>query len=318
LARLSTPLGLKIATGFALTLALTLALSYAALLWKGDALNNAAPPSDAPQPGFLPTNQNIEWLATSNGQVLTLAGSVPSLEAKEHLAALAKAQFPSLRLRDEMRVEASLPATSWEKAASVGLEMMAKVGSGALTLSTISGLSLTGIVADDATRERLLGTLPARMPPDIPGRALLQLPEEAAFLAQQEAARQAAAAPSTSNASTPHPCQAQIDSIMANNRLVFIDEEARLVKSPNPVIEQLGTALRGCGALQLEITAYASSVQGASIAQTLSAQRAQLIADQLVAMGIEQRLIRVTGAGEAPVEEVDKNRIRLTATLLAP
>jgi outer membrane protein OmpA-like peptidoglycan-associated protein len=191
--------------------------------------------------------------------------------------------------------------------------MMAQVGSGALVLSSISGLSLTGIVADAVTRERLIYALPGSMPQDIPGRALLQLPEEAAFLAQQEAERRAASA-----LGKTHPCQADIDRVMAGNPLVFVEEEARLEESATQTLEQLGKILTNCGPLNLEITAYATSVQGTMIAQTLSAQRGQLVADALSAMGIDKNLIRVTGAGPPPPERLDTNLISLKATLVSP
>ncbi|MBK5928177.1 OmpA family protein [Rhodobaculum claviforme] len=222
-----------------------------------------------------PVTQAARFTATldDNGTVI-LGGPVGDGTSRAAVQALARARFGSAAVQSALRLDDGMP-DGWPRRVMAGLEGLAGLHDGRVEVSA-EALRITGRTGD-------------REAPEIVARLLAdKLGSGAAFdiaIRYDETLDPVAMAP------TPERCIAQVQGILAEEKITFRPGAARIEGAAAETLDAIADVLRECGALPLEIAGHTDSQGRAEMNLALSQRRADAVRD-----GLAQRRVLV---GEA-------------------
>ncbi|MGY6632761.1 MAG: OmpA family protein [Alkalilacustris sp.] len=212
-----------------------------------------------------PQQQQARFTATldDNGQVL-LRGPVGDGAARDAVQGLARARFGTGAVQSALRLDADM-AEGWPRRVMAGLEALAGLHDGRVEVDT-DGLRVTGRTGDPEA-------------PEVVARLLAdKLGTGAAFdvaIRYDETLDPVAMAP------TPERCIAQVQEILAEEKITFRPGAARIEGAAAETLDAIADVLRDCGALPLEIAGHTDSQGRAEMNLALSQRRAEAVREGL-------------------------------------
>lgn len=175
------PAGFEAAAAFALAQAARLPKAEASLSDAAFSLSGEAPTTPAYDAALAATKQlpagltlakadvlaplakPYAWSAAREGEVVTLAGAAPSVEAIAAIGKQAQAAFPKLRVDNQLTLARGAPQGDFAAATGLALGELAKLSKGRVGLDD-AALSVKGAGLEGVTAAGLAADLKARLP----------------------------------------------------------------------------------------------------------------------------------------------------------
>ena len=124
-----------------------------------------------------PLQKPYVWLASNDGKTLTLSGSAPNEDAREKIAAHARAAFAGLAVVSKMQIARGAPGGEFVAAAQFGLDQLARLADGRTGLSD-QNLSVTGRGRDGVSTEAITAAASTGLPAGfVMAEAVVALPD---------------------------------------------------------------------------------------------------------------------------------------------
>ncbi|MDF1728504.1 MAG: OmpA family protein [Sulfitobacter sp.] len=224
----------------------------------------------------------IEFTATLSpeGQV-QLRGRVGDEVLRELADNFAQARFGSDRVYTATRIAEGLP-DSWPTRVLTGLEALASVDNGAVTVSPDS-LTVTGNTGNPDAGTEIASMLASK------------LGEEAAYtidVTYQEKLDPVLGLP------TPSECEEEIGAVLARGQITFEPGNATIDSSALGTMDEIAEILKRCGGLQLEIQGHTDSQGRETMNLALSQSRAESVLNELRARRVLTSSFVARGYGE--------------------
>ncbi|MBK1636639.1 OmpA family protein [Rhodovulum adriaticum] len=253
------------------------------------ALKAVLPPSESAQSqedGAGPR----EFIATLSPEGLVqLRGRIPDTLSRTAAASYARDRFGREQVKDGLRLDPDLP-TGWPLRVLAGLEALAQLRNGALVV-TPRGLNLRGLSEVEDTQARVTRILTDRLGED----AALDI--DIAYRAPPEPAE---------TGPTPEQCVAQIEAIVAEQKIIFAPGSTRIEGAAVRVIDRIADVLRACPDARIEIGGHTDSQGREEMNLTLSQQRADAVLTALIARRVLTSNLTAKGYGETqPIADND-------------
>jgi OmpA-OmpF porin, OOP family len=263
-----------------------------------DNMTVAAAPAEPPAPSpYL-------FQAGLSGGVLTLTGSVPSEDARRELLINAQAQFPGVRVDDQLTVRAEAPAAEWRAVAAGSLAQLATFSSGELRIEDLA-VSLSGKVKDQAAydaADKAMQAVPRPFTASFNATVDAPAEETPAPASPTEPAAEEpappAAPPTPTETAAAQNCQRQFNRAFQRGTINFDTSSARISRSSQRLLRQLAGIANGCPSARFTIAGHTDN-QGAPNANLrLSQARAAAVKDALARLGVARNRMGTRGFGE--------------------
>ncbi len=246
------------------------------------------------------------WIAELQAGQLVLSGYAPSQSARDAIIHLAAMRFPGADISGELEIASgSPPEESWLSAASISLQALARLNSGAVEANG-PVFEVSGVVSDSAGAAAI-DRLMALIDSGLSGAAKLTLasPE----ITAEEAAETLSDSPIIDNTNaepaaiaTPDRatgCAAQSRSILDASQISFARDRASLNGLSRQTLDALAAALGSCPDLMIAITGHTDAAGSVAANRRLSLARAGAVGDYLRDAGVDAARITTSGAGES-------------------
>ena len=217
----------------------------------------------------------------ANGQ-LRLRGRVPAGAVGRSVEAYARALFGAARTDIAMREVGDLP-TGWSVRAMVGLEALARLNEGIMTLEPDT-LTLRGRTGDPALEAELSRHLGEALGPG----AVFEL--RVGYL---EALDPVASQPS------PEDCVARIEAIQDASKITFDPGSVEINAAAAAVLDEIATVLPECRHVRMEIAGHTDSQGREEMNLNLSQSRADAVLNGLLARNVLVSNLVAQGYGES-------------------
>jgi OOP family OmpA-OmpF porin len=213
----------------------------------------------------------------------TITGHHPSREVAGTLIGLAR---PALRgaLADQSRLAHGAPPGDWLGAATLAIDAIAQLESGAATLRD-SALHIRGVAKDDETLRLVAATVAERTPKG--------------FTATLDLATTLDEALKGPVLTAAERCQALVDAVAGTRAVEFVFDGPALLERQRQLFQRLAAATTRCPAFTLEIGAHAAGTGDPEAARALSARGGVAVADALARAGADRGRLRAVGYGNA-------------------
>ncbi|MEL7303463.1 MAG: OmpA family protein, partial [Pseudomonadota bacterium] len=134
---------------------------------------------------------NLQWQAQRTDETIILSGEVPDSRTRTALIDRAQSLFPNIIVDDRMRVK---PSTSqvWSSVARTGLELLARLRTGAATLSN-QQLTITGEAPDTGAATVIKQRLASALAQGYSGADRIEVKSDAMIWSEREAKTRAEA-----------------------------------------------------------------------------------------------------------------------------
>ncbi|MFY0692916.1 MAG: OmpA family protein [Paracoccaceae bacterium] len=224
----------------------------------------------------------VEFVATRSPEGLVqLRGRIPDEEIKEIVLSYAHAQFGTRNVYMATREDADLPG-DWAIRVLTALEALSQVKSGS-TIVQADYLELRGVSGSRDTSGEISRLLADKLGAAENFEIAIRYDELLDPLL---------------NIPTPQECVESINTILAENKIVFEPSSAELTEDANATVDRIAEILRECSRTQIEIGGHTDS-QGREIMNlNLSQQRADAVLAGLMERRILTRNITAKGYGE--------------------
>ena len=259
---------------------------------------------EAPQAS--PEARALRATVNEDGQIL-IEGRLPDARIRQAVDAFARARFGSGAVTLEARLDADLP-TDWSGRVLTGLEALAELHHGALTL-TPERLALSGTTGDGDASTRIASILVEGLGEGADYQLRVEYDEALDPVAQ---------------APTPDRCEARIQTILTENRITFAPGSSDPDESSLETLDLIADVLAECGELPLEVAGHTDSQGREETNMRLSQARAEAVVNALMMRRVLVGSMEARGYGPSqPVADNDTeagreaNR-RIEITLIRP
>jgi len=259
-------------------------------------LENALPPVFAlhailPPPETEEGAGPPEFTATRSPEGLVqMRGRLGDETQRDMIDSYARAAFGSEQVHTATRVAPDGLPVGWPVRILTGLEALAQLHNGALTV-TPNDLVLNGISHDPDTKAQIAGLLSEKL-----GDAQ----EFTLSIAYQEPPEPADKLPD------PEVCEDRIAEVQASTKIAFEPGSATIATDSRDTVNQIADILRECGPIRLEIQGHTDSQGREEMNQQLSQARAQSILNELRGRRIPTASYTAVGYGETqPIADND-------------
>jgi OOP family OmpA-OmpF porin len=213
---------------------------------------------------------------------LELRGRLTDDLTREAVDAFARAAFEGAEVLTATRVDATLP-DGWPIRVLAGLEALAEVEHGSL-LVRADTVEVTGLTGSQETRGRITQILSGKLGQGQTFRVNVRY---------DEALDPIASLP------TPEECAADVNAVIAQNKITFTPASAELATDARPVLDALAEILIACPPMQLEIGGHTDSQGSEGGNQSLSQARAEAVLLALQGRRVDISGMSAVGYGES-------------------
>lgn len=213
---------------------------------------------------------------------LELRGRLTDEMQRQAVDAFAKSAFAGAKVLTATRMDATLP-DGWPVRVLAGLKALAEVEHGRL-LVRADLVEVTGVTGSTETRGKITQILSS---------ALGQGQTFKVNVRYDEALDPIASLP------TPEECAANVNAVIARTKITFTPSSAEIATTARPVLDELGTILTNCPAMQMEIGGHTDSQGSEGGNQALSQARAEAVLMALQGRRVDVSGMTATGYGEA-------------------
>lgn len=259
---------------------------------------------------------------TETGDSIALTGVVGSEDERQQLVSAAASQAGGRSIEDQLTVQdgATLPSGVTPQAVTAVAGALAGAN-GEVTVSVSgSGLTITGAVPDQATKDAVGQKVAAALP----GVALdNQLTTAVSGAAAPTATAPTATAPTGGtpaggelDAAAKQALQSNLTQLLAGSPISFGPNSPQLTPQGGSTVAKVLELLKGSAGARVRVDGFvaAGPGDGKLTAQQLSDARAATVRDALVAGGVPADHIAVRGLGEgtSPAQSVAGRRVEIT------
>jgi len=225
-----------------------------------------------------------EFVATLSPEgLLQLRGRVPDALVRGAVESYAHARFGPASVHSAMRVDPALPE-GWPLRVLTGLQALSQLRNGALIVQA-GFLRIEGLTMDEDARARVTRLLADKL-----GEAQ----NYAIDITYQEPA-----ASEEPDHPTPETCVAQINDILAEQKITFAPGSSEIEGAAVRVIDKIATVLRFCPDARMEIGGHTDSQGREEMNQALSQSRADAVLNALMARRVLTGNLTAKGYGES-------------------
>ncbi|WP_420585265.1 OmpA family protein [Ruegeria sp.] len=232
-----------------------------------------------------------EFTATRSPEGLVqMRGRLGDETQRDMIDSYARAAFGSEQVHTATRVEADGLPAGWPVRVLTGLEVLAQLHNGALTV-TPDDLVLTGVSHDPDTKAQIAGLLSEKLgdAQDFTLSITYQKPPEPA-----------------DKLPDPEVCEERIAEVQSATKIAFEPGSATVASDSRDTVNQIADILRECGPIRLEIQGHTDSQGREEMNQQLSQARAQSILNELRGRRIPTASYTAVGYGETqPIADND-------------
>ncbi len=224
-----------------------------------------------------------EFTATvSEAGDVTLRGRLTDEVQRQAVDAFARAAFEGAKVVTATRLDDSLP-DGWPVRVLAGLEALAEVENGSL-LVRADTVEVTGVTGSLEARGRITQILSGKLGQGQTFRVNVRY---------DEALDPLAALP------TPEECAADVNAVIAQNKITFTPASAEIATGARPVLDALAAILVACPPMQLEIGGHTDAQGSEGGNQALSQARAEAVLVALQGRRVDTSGMTAVGFGEA-------------------
>jgi len=234
------------------------------------------------------------WIAEFQADQLVLSGYAPSQNARDAIFQFAAMRFPDAELSGDVEIASgSPPEEAWLSAASISLQALARLNSGAAEANG-RDFRVSGVASDNA-RAAAIGQLMQSIGGGLSGATSLTI---APPVVEAGPAPSAELAASALNAEPGGVCAETLQSVLGDTQISFATGSADINSASRQALDELATALAQCPQFSVAITGHTDSSGRAARNRQLSQSRADAVANYLRANSIDSARITTRGAGE--------------------
>jgi outer membrane protein OmpA-like peptidoglycan-associated protein len=219
----------------------------------------------------------------ANGRVI-VDGFVRSEEEKTDVLAHAHALFGDNVTNQTLKLASGAPNKAWGEVVKTQLTNLSALETGRATMGDFK-IGLTGIAASEAAREALLAS--ASAPDAYQFTSKIGFPDPVAVDVIPEAIKV-----------EQDNCQAKIDTAKGAQKVLFRYGRAEVSTESFAMLNALAAVALECPAYGLRVEGHTDADGSAAYNQTLSIQRAQIVASYLAARGVDKTSLEPIGLGE--------------------
>ena len=220
---------------------------------------------------------------------IVLSGSVPNIQTKNKLLGMANNQFGKSNVSDDLMIKAKAPA-HWEKALESVFEIFPLLKNAQLEVLD-QNLSLSGLAANESTREQIKQSLEENLPKNFVGSLDISLAAENEDAVEPEG-------DTTDTQQAAVNCQKEFKRLLSKNKIHFRTGRAEIAKSSSNLLDQLVEVAKGCPKQTIIIAGHTDSKGSKKTNKTLSQKRAQAIVNYLQKKGLNKNNLKAQGYGE--------------------
>jgi outer membrane protein OmpA-like peptidoglycan-associated protein len=245
---------------------------------------------------------DLTWKATRgpNGMV-TIAGEAPDDASRLHLIEIAQQIYAGSSVTDNMKIVGA-SSEPWSSAAHLGLEEMARLKNGEVSISGRQ-LVITGAAESDQVANDIRSVLSTDLPPGFKSH------DEITVMSPEEKAA--------------NSCQTLMRQTTAKGTINFERAKADLTADSAQTLRDLAQIANACPSFRIQIEGHTDAEGTDERNQRLSDRRARAVADFLSQNGVDSRRLATVGYGatrpiadNATAEGRAKNRrIEFTVTV---
>ncbi len=229
------------------------------------------------------TQGPAEFTATvSEAGDVTLRGRLTDEIQRQAVDAFARAAFEGAEVVTATRLDDSLP-DGWPVRVLAGLEALAEVDNGSL-LVRADTVEVTGVTGSQEARGRITQILSGKLGQGQTFRVNVRY---------DEALDPIASLP------TPEECAADVNAVIAQNKITFTPASAEIATGARPVLDALAAILVACPPMQLEIGGHTDAQGSEGGNQALSQARAEAVLVALQGRRVDTSGMTAVGFGEA-------------------
>ena len=231
-----------------------------------------------------------EFIATlGDGGNVQLRGRVASEQDRTVVESLARARFGTRKVYAPLRLDPGLPA-SWAVRTLAGLEALDQLAEGRVVVRP-DVVTVTGATGDKGASAEISRLLSEKL-----GEAQ----DFRVNVKYEEALDPIAAMP------TPQECAADINAVLARNKITFAPGSAEIERSSLSTVDRIAEIVKSCSDVAMEIGGYTDSQGREEMNRALSQRRAEAVVSALLARRVLTTNLAAFGYGEAtPIADND-------------
>jgi outer membrane protein OmpA-like peptidoglycan-associated protein len=219
---------------------------------------------------------DLTWKATreANGMV-TIEGEAPDDASRLHLVEVAQQIYAGSSVTDNMKIVGAA-SEPWSSAAHLGLEEMARLRNGEVSISG-KELVIKGAAESDQVANDIRSVLSTDLPPGFKSR------DEINVMSVEEKAADS--------------CQTLMRQTTAKGTINFERAKADLTSDSTQTLKDLAQIANECPSFSIQIEGHTDAEGTDERNQRLSDRRARAVADFLAQNGVEARRLTTVGYG---------------------
>jgi outer membrane protein OmpA-like peptidoglycan-associated protein len=219
---------------------------------------------------------DLTWKATreANGMV-TIEGEAPDDASRLHLVEIAQQIYAGSSVTDNMKIVGAA-SEPWSSAAHLGLEEMARLRNGEVSISG-KELVIKGAAESDQVANDIRSVLSTDLPPGFKSR------DEINVMSVEEKAADS--------------CQTLMRQTTAKGTINFERAKADLTSDSTQTLKDLAQIANECPSFSIQIEGHTDAEGTDERNQRLSDRRARAVADFLAQNGVEARRLTTVGYG---------------------
>ncbi|MEH6774148.1 MAG: OmpA family protein, partial [Cereibacter changlensis] len=235
-----------------------------------------------PKPSAAPQGP-AEFTASlsTQGQV-QLRGRLTDEMLRAAVDSFARAQFGASKVYTATRLDPELP-DGWPKRVLAGLESLAQLNSGALTVRADT-VEVTGVTGSRQASGRISQVLADKLGQGQTYKVSVRYDEKL---------------DPTAALPTPQECAARINAVVAKQKIIFTPGSAEIDASVRGTLDALAEVFRECPDLKMEIAGHTDSQGSEGGNQALSQARAEAVVLALQGRRVKIGGLTAVGYGEA-------------------
>jgi peptidoglycan-binding protein ArfA len=255
-------------------------------------LNAPTPPGGAPKTPTIPAVSLTPVSIIRSGNDIKLSGDLPSAEAKASLLDALKASFgPNVNISDNSRINPDVTSLDFSNAAPI-FKAAASIRDFGVAVKGDT-VTLTGTAGSGAQQEAIEQAANAAWPN-------LNIVDTMGSNGPVTSSGPPgpAPAPGGGNASG-NTCANLRSDINALGPITFPTDGATLTRADEQTLNQVADKLKACGGVKVAINGYTDNTGSDAINIPLSSNRADAVAEYLIARGVTRAQLTAKGLGSA-------------------
>jgi peptidoglycan-binding protein ArfA len=251
-------------------------------------LHAPKPSGGAPETPTIPAVSLAPVSITRSGNDIKLSGDIPSLEAKESLLTALKAGFgPNINIIDNVRINPDITSLDFSNAATI-FKAAASVPDFGLAIKGDT-ITLIGTTSSGGQQDAIEQAADAAWPN-------LNIVDTMGIGGPVTASAPPGPAPALGPGNS---CAHLRSDVKASGPITFATDGSALSPAVKQTLDQVADKLKACPGVNITVNGYTDNTGNDAINSPLSTNRADAVADYLIARGVTRDHLTAKGLGAA-------------------